>query len=64
MAYVVYDDVTKNAMVDSLLVQIKAGKSMREVCRMDGMPDHTTVIRWTRISLTFVIITHTRMGKQ
>jgi len=21
---------------------------MREVCRMDGMPDHTTVIRWMR----------------
>jgi hypothetical protein len=35
-------------MVDSLLVQIEAGKSMREVCRMDGMPDHTTVIRWMR----------------
>jgi hypothetical protein len=48
MAYVVYDDATKNAMVDSLLVQIEAGKSMREVCRMDGMPDHTTVIRWMR----------------
>ena len=48
MAYVVYDDVTKNVMVDSLLVQIEAGKSMREVCRMDGMPDHTTVIRWMR----------------
>ena len=37
MAYVVYDDAAKNAMVDSLLVQIEAGKSMREVCRMDGM---------------------------
>lgn len=48
MAYVVYDEATKNAMVDSLLVQIEAGKSMREVCRMDGMPDHTTVIRWMR----------------
>jgi len=48
MAYVVYDDATKNAMVDSLLVQIEAGKSMREVCRMEGMPDHTTVIRWMR----------------
>jgi len=48
MAYVIYDDATKNAMVDSLLVQIEAGKSMREVCRMDGMPDHTTVIRWMR----------------
>lgn len=48
MAYVVYDDVTKNVMVDSLLVQIEAGKSMREVCRMEGMPDHTTVIRWMR----------------
>lgn len=48
MAYVVYDDVTKNEMVDSLMVQIEAGKSMREVCRMDGMPDHTTVIRWMR----------------
>ena len=48
MSYVVYDDVTKNVMVDSLLVQIEAGKSMREVCRMDGMPDHTTVIRWMR----------------
>jgi len=35
-------------MVDSLLVQIEAGKSMREVCRMEGMPDHTTVIRWMR----------------
>jgi hypothetical protein len=48
MAYVVYDDATKSVMVDSLLVQIEAGKSMREVCRMDGMPDHTTVIRWMR----------------
>jgi hypothetical protein len=48
MAYVVYDDATKNVMVDSLLVQIEAGKSMREVCRMEGMPDHTTVIRWMR----------------
>ena len=48
MAYVIYDDATNNAMVDSLLVQIEAGKSMREVCRMDGMPDHTTVIRWMR----------------
>ena len=48
MAYVIYDDAAKNAMVDSLLVQIEAGKSMREVCRMDGMPDHTTVIRWMR----------------
>ena len=48
MSYVVYDDVTKNVMVDSLLVQIEAGKSMREVCRMEGMPDHTTVIRWMR----------------
>ena len=48
MAYVAYDDVTKSEMVDALLVQIEAGKSMREVCRMDGMPDHTTVIRWMR----------------
>lgn len=48
MAYVVYDDVTKNVMVESELVQIEAGKSMREVCRMEGMPDHTTVIRWMR----------------
>ena len=46
--YVAYDDATKNAMVDALLVQIETGKSMREVCRMDGMPDHTTVIRWMR----------------
>jgi hypothetical protein len=46
--YVAYDDVTKNAMVDSLLIQIETGKSMREVCRMDGMPDHGTVIRWMR----------------
>ena len=45
---VAYDDATKNAMVDALLVQIETGKSMREVCRMDGMPDHTTVIRWMR----------------
>jgi hypothetical protein len=35
-------------MVDALLVQIETGKSMREVCRMDGMPDHGTVIRWMR----------------
>lgn len=48
MAYVAYDDVTKSEMVDALLVQIEAGKSMREVCRMDGMPDHTTMIRWMR----------------
>lgn len=48
MAYVVYDDAKKNEMVDSLLAQIEVGKSMREVCRMDGMPDHTTVIRWMR----------------
>ena len=46
--YVAYDDATKNAMVDALLVQIETGKSMREVCRMDGMPDHGTVIRWMR----------------
>jgi len=46
--YVAYDDATKTAMVDALLVQIETGKSMREVCRMDGMPDHGTVIRWMR----------------
>jgi hypothetical protein len=46
--YVAYDDATKIAMVDALLVQIETGKSMREVCRMDGMPDHGTVIRWMR----------------
>ena len=46
--YVAYDDVTKTAMVDALLAQIETGKSMREVCRMDGMPDHGTVIRWMR----------------
>ena len=48
MAYVAYDDATKSVMVETLLEQIEIGKSMREVCRMDGMPDHTTVIRWMR----------------
>lgn len=48
MAYVVYDDATKNDVIENLLVHIEAGKSMREVCRMDGMPDHGTVIRWMR----------------
>ena len=48
MAYVAYDDATKSVMVETLLEQIEVGKSMREVCRMDGMPDHTTVIRWMR----------------
>ena len=48
MAYVSYADETKNAMVENLLVQIESGKSMREVCRMDGMPNHGTVIRWMR----------------
>ena len=48
MAYVPYCETTKNELVESLLSQIELGKSMREVCRMDGMPDHTTVIRWLR----------------
>ena len=48
MAYVLYDDAVKDQMMDSLLLHIESGKSMREVCRMDGMPDHTTVIRWMR----------------
>ena len=48
MAYVAYDDATKSVMVETLLEQIEIGKSMREVCRMDGMPDHGTVIRWMR----------------
>ena len=48
MAYVLYDDAVKDQMMDALLVHIESGKSMREVCRMDGMPDHTTVIRWMR----------------
>ena len=48
MAYVVYDVTTKDQMIENLLMQIEAGKSMREVCRMDGMPDHTTFIRWMR----------------
>ena len=48
MAFVLYDDAVKNEMMDSLLLHIESGKSMREVCRMDGMPDHTTVIRWMR----------------
>lgn len=48
MAYVAYDDATKSVMVETLLEQIEVGKSMREVCRMNGMPDHTTVIRWMR----------------
>ena len=48
MAYILYDDAVKDQMMDALLVHIESGKSMREVCRMDGMPDHTTVIRWMR----------------
>ena len=48
MAYVEYDEMTKSEMIDHLLVQIESGKSMREVCRMDGMPDHGTFIRWMR----------------
>lgn len=48
MAYVEYDEMTKAEMIDHLLVQIESGKSMREVCRMDGMPDHGTFIRWMR----------------
>jgi hypothetical protein len=48
MAYVPYDETTKVEMFENLLSQIEAGKSMREVCRMDGMPDHTTVIRWLK----------------
>ena len=49
MAYVAYAEETKIQMVDALLEQIEAGKSMREVCRTDGMPDHGTVIRWMRV---------------
>ena len=48
MAYVLYDDAVKDQMIETLLLHIESGKSMREVCRMDGMPDHTTVIRWMR----------------
>jgi hypothetical protein len=48
MAYVAYAEETKIQMVDTLLEQIEAGKSMREVCRTDGMPDHGTIIRWMR----------------
>lgn len=48
MGYVAYAENDREALMESLLVQIESGKSMREVCRMDGMPDHTTVIRWLR----------------
>ena len=48
MAYVNYPVATKEAMIETLLEQIEQGKSMREVCRQDGMVDHTTVIRWMR----------------
>ena len=48
MAYVEYDEMIKAEMIDHLLVQIESGKSMREVCRMDGMPDHGTFKRWMR----------------
>lgn len=31
---------------ETILEQIAEGKSLREVCRQDGMPDKATVLRW------------------
>ena len=33
-------------VADAICDEIADGKSLREVCRQDGMPDKTTVLRW------------------
>lgn len=40
-------------VIETILAHLADGKSMRSVCRMDGMPKMTTVFKWLREDAEF-----------
>jgi hypothetical protein len=52
MAYAV-QEVTE--IQDRLVAEIQTGRSLRQVCKDDGMPHFTTVLRWVASDADFAI---------
>jgi hypothetical protein len=40
-------------IADSICAQLSEGMSLREICRQDGMPSKTTVMRWLHADAAF-----------
>jgi hypothetical protein len=35
-------------VMDAVLARLRAGETLRAICRDEGMPDHSTVLEWVR----------------
>jgi hypothetical protein len=35
-------------VIEAILLRLRAGETLRAICRDEGMPDHSTVLEWVR----------------